>query len=59
MHPTMTEKEVHFIAEAIAEIIGNSCAWEKDYAYAANSNEFINVRAEAAGKDTVHQWFYE
>ncbi len=59
LHPTMTEKEVHFIAEAIAEIIGNSCAWEKDYAYAANSNEFINVRAEAAGKDTVHQWFYE
>jgi selenocysteine lyase/cysteine desulfurase len=59
LHPTMTEQEVYYIIEAIAEIVKNSCKWEKDYAYAASSNEFINIKRGAKDEKLVENWLFD
>jgi len=46
LHPTMTEEEVGFIANAIREIIRNRETWEKDYEYDPGENIFVNRKAK-------------
>jgi len=40
IHPTTTDKEVEFIADAIKQISINYKEWSKDYHYHCNTNEF-------------------
>ena len=42
LHPTMTNKELHYIMKAIAAIVKNAKEWEKDYQYIPKTNEFIH-----------------
>jgi len=55
LHPTMTNKELNFIMNAIEEIIININYWEKDYTYSQETNEFYhNSEEEFAPFD---DWF--
>lgn len=40
LHPTMTDKELRFIMEAIQQIEKNHTAWGADYLYNKHTNEF-------------------
>ncbi len=40
IHPTTTNKEVEFIADAITKIAQNHVEWARDYHYHSNTNEF-------------------
>ncbi len=46
LHPTMTNDEVAFIAEAISEIRKNISKWEPGYKYDNHRNEFICKKGE-------------
>lgn len=42
-HPTMTNKEVEYIAEAIQEIVENVSLYKKEYVYEPLKNEYFHV----------------
>ncbi|MES2378426.1 MAG: aminotransferase class V-fold PLP-dependent enzyme [Bacteroidota bacterium] len=43
VHPTMTDKEVHFIMDAIAQIVARYLTWARDYQYCHTTNEFVHL----------------
>jgi selenocysteine lyase/cysteine desulfurase len=42
IHPTMTEDEMHFIGNALRQIVANTDEWSKDYQYISSKNEFVH-----------------
>ncbi|HPD94753.1 MAG TPA: aminotransferase class V-fold PLP-dependent enzyme [Tenuifilaceae bacterium] len=48
IHPTTTDQEVEYIADALEEIAKNGQTWKDDYTYCKKSNEFCNKNPEAA-----------
>jgi len=57
IHPTMTNKELYIILDAIEYIIKNYSKYEKDYTYDKHTNEFTHV-SESADKTTlIKHWF--
>ncbi|MEN8191925.1 MAG: aminotransferase class V-fold PLP-dependent enzyme [Bacteroidota bacterium] len=42
LHPTMTNNELHFIMDAIKEIVLNIIEFQKDYKYNPENNEFYH-----------------
>ncbi|WP_136480942.1 aminotransferase class V-fold PLP-dependent enzyme [Cognatitamlana onchidii] len=57
IHPTMTDKEIHFICESIKEVARNYKDWGKDYEYNASKNEFIHKGNYNIEKDIIKNWF--
>jgi len=57
IHPTMTNKELQYIIDAIKEIIENIDEWEKDYEYVLNKNEFFHVSNDGKDAEKVKGWF--
>ncbi len=57
IHPTMTNKEVYFIADAIKEIVENIDEWAKDYTYDQHSNEFKHKHPVGYEDKLVEKWF--
>jgi len=57
IHPTMTNKEVHFICDAIKEVAENHENWGKAYTYDADKNEFMHNSASAIEKTIIKDWF--
>jgi selenocysteine lyase/cysteine desulfurase len=57
LHPTMTDAEVAFICDAIAEVSANYKDWEKDYHYSALKNEFIHKENLEIEKKLIKDWF--
>lgn len=57
LHPTMTDDEVRYIVEAIAQIVKNIDSWKKDYNYHPRKNEFSHVIYKEKGKEEVDNWF--
>ena len=55
LHPTMTDRELHFIIDAIDEVIQNADAWPKDYRYSSSANEFYHH--SEGHKDDTAEWF--
>lgn len=55
LHPTMTNTEVRYIANAIKEIALNIDEWKKDYKYDARKNEFFHKTFKETGD--VRKWF--
>ena len=47
IHPTTTNAEVEYIANALREIAQNAKVWKDDYSYCKHSNEFCNKNPEA------------
>ncbi|OIJ16827.1 selenocysteine lyase [Anaerobacillus alkalilacustris] len=56
LHPTMTNSEIVFITNAIAEIIENIEEWKKDYHYDKHRNEFFHGRNIV---QNVNKWFHK
>jgi selenocysteine lyase/cysteine desulfurase len=57
IHPTTTDKEVEFIAEAINQIAQNHAEWAKDYHYHCNTNEFHHNSADNGANQTILRLF--
>jgi len=57
IHPTMTNKEVHFICDAITEVAENFETWGKDYEYNAIKNEFEHNQNLEIEKEITSNWF--
>ncbi len=48
LHPTTTNAEVEYIANALAEIAEKGQDWQTNYTYSKQTNEFSNKNPEAA-----------
>lgn len=57
LHPTMTNKEVEFICDAIKSVSKNYKQWGKEYRYDAIKNEFININNSSIEKNITQNWF--
>ena len=57
IHPTMTDQEMHFIANALKELVANAQKWEQDYEYSSEDNEWRHKSFEAPEKRMVENWF--
>lgn len=59
LHPTMTDKEVLFICEAIEQISANHEAWAKDYLFDKKVNQLQhkNKKQDAFCQQLIHDWF--
>ncbi|SJZ76609.1 Selenocysteine lyase/Cysteine desulfurase [Chitinophaga eiseniae] len=55
VHPTMTDREVHYILDAIEATVLQARTWGRDYVYDARTNDF---RFQGAANTTpVDSWF--
>lgn len=57
IHPTMTNKEIEFICDAIKEVAENCKAWANDYEYNAIKNEFIHKSNSQIESIITKNWF--
>jgi len=58
LHPTMTDKEVLFIVEALDQIRRHHREWEKDYVYVPRRNEFRHKDAPEDAGGKIASWFF-
>jgi selenocysteine lyase/cysteine desulfurase len=54
LHPTMTNEELLFITDAIAQTAVNAEEWKKDYIYDSHTNEFSHISFRQKKR---HDWF--
>lgn len=57
VHPTMTDNEAIYIAEAIKELAINHKAWAIDYNYCNKANEFAHKDGNCGESELVEDWF--
>ncbi|MCX6281561.1 MAG: aminotransferase class V-fold PLP-dependent enzyme [Bacteroidetes bacterium] len=55
LHPTMTDQEVVYIADALRQISKNHKEWSNDYTYNKHTNEFRLIREQRGGQD-INAW---
>ncbi len=53
----MTDEELHFILDAIEEVIAHIEAWGEAYIYNANTNEFTHKEGDGLKSLNVASWF--
>ncbi len=57
IHPTMTDKEIYFITDAIEETVKNIEKWQNDYSYDTNKNEYFHISMYGKEKEIIKSWF--
>ncbi|RED22723.1 selenocysteine lyase/cysteine desulfurase [Flavobacterium cutihirudinis] len=57
IHPTMTNKEIEYICDAIALVAQNAEHWQTAYRYDNKKNDFIHLAGESVEKDIIKNWF--
>jgi selenocysteine lyase/cysteine desulfurase len=57
LHPTMTDQELDYIADAIHQVQKNSSKWKEDYQYNCQTNEFHHKDFPVERKDVLNEWF--
>jgi len=57
IHPTMTNKELYFITNAIGEIVDNFEDWQNVYTYDIHKNEYFHISLDGKEKERVKSWF--
>ncbi|PWH82534.1 selenocysteine lyase [Algibacter marinivivus] len=57
IHPTMTNKEIEFICDAIKEVSENCKAWANDYEYNVIKNEFVHKSNSQIESIITKNWF--
>ena len=57
IHPTMTNKEIFYIINAIKEIVANINDWQSDYDYDIHKNEFFHKSYNGNLKEQIKEWF--
>ncbi|MEA4847953.1 MAG: aminotransferase class V-fold PLP-dependent enzyme, partial [Clostridiaceae bacterium] len=56
VHPTMTDDEAKYIADAVRETVKNIKIWQDDYVYDPRSNEYKNIHFTQPD-DVIEKWF--
>jgi len=56
LHPTMTDEEVIFMADALKQIEKHHKEWGQDYTYNMHTNEFQH-KSGIPGKQKIDSWF--
>ncbi len=56
LHPTMTDKELEVIMDAIEDVATNFKKYENDYTYSNHTNEFYHKKTDNQF-DIVNKWF--
>lgn len=57
LHPTMTNDELLYIINAIAQTAENAAEWGKDYIYDRHTNEFHHKNISEKKNKVVSEWF--
>ena len=57
IHPTMTNREMEFIANAIERTAKHYSEWQKDYTYESESNEFILTIIKRGNHNMTKNWY--
>lgn len=58
LHPTLLNREVEDLVQAVSEISKNINVWQKDYVYSKKTNEFSNKKSSIAKKKKIIEaWF--
>ncbi|TVR38052.1 MAG: aminotransferase class V-fold PLP-dependent enzyme [Bacteroidia bacterium] len=57
VHPTMTNKEVLALVDALKNIHKYHKNWQEDYIYQPKRNEFAHREAPADNVDRIREWF--
>lgn len=57
IHPTMTNKELYFICDALSQIQKNIDNWKEDYIHDKKSNEFIHNDFINKERYNISEWF--
>jgi selenocysteine lyase/cysteine desulfurase len=57
VHPTMSNKELEFILDAIEQTSKQFSEWMNDYAYQSETNEFVLKNIKAEDYEEVNTWF--
>jgi selenocysteine lyase/cysteine desulfurase len=56
LHPTMTDQELCFVADAVKQITKHHQEWAKDYSYNKTTNEFTHNSGHS-GSIRIEEWF--
>ena len=56
-HPTMTNKELDYILEAVTTVMKNRKEWSQEYFYDDKSGEFIHKEWSAPTQEDYRPWF--
>lgn len=59
IHPTMTNRELEFICDAICQVADNFEEWSKDYQYSSKTNEFTHINETTWEDELVSNWFVD
>lgn len=57
IHPTLEEETLHYIIDAIRDVVANIEEWQKEYAYCSTSNEFTHKSGDCLDKIDLGGWF--
>jgi selenocysteine lyase/cysteine desulfurase len=57
LHPTLSDADILYFADALREIVKNHAAWGKDYVYSKKDNEFQNCNEMERISKEVDRWF--
>lgn len=57
LHPTMSDSELDFIINAVAEIVENHKEWGQDYTYNKHNNEFYHNTEPKDKTEQIVDWF--
>ncbi|MBD3289806.1 aminotransferase class V-fold PLP-dependent enzyme [candidate division KSB1 bacterium] len=57
LHPTLTNDELHYIIDALRQIVKNINIWEKDYSYSSRLNEYIHKNEGDGLQEKIRGWF--
>jgi selenocysteine lyase/cysteine desulfurase len=56
-HPTMTDKEVLFVCDAIKQVTENHEEWGEDYIYLPKQNEYVAKHEDHQSQEMIKRWF--
>lgn len=56
LHPTMTDDELHYLADALKQISEHHREWALDYVYNKHTNEFQH-KSETKDTNRIQSWF--
>ncbi|MBU1013441.1 MAG: aminotransferase class V-fold PLP-dependent enzyme [Bacteroidetes bacterium] len=57
LHPTMTNKEIKSVIDAVGQIAENYKIWDKDYIYDNYTNEFRHISEPKDKTEQIKPWF--
>ena len=57
IHPSLSDKEIDYIIDAVKQIAEKGKEWGKDYTYDPHKNEFFHKKFPPKIQEDYHNWF--